>query len=331
MRITVIGAGAMGGSFGAALALNGHEVSLVDVWEPHVAAIRDDGLRLRGALGEHRLRIPISTEPPGGADVAIVFVDSNATRDVIPTVASALAPDGFAVTFQNGVGNVETLQAGLGRARVVGGSSMCSAAVLGPGDVILTHLAPTSIGEPDGGASDRVEALARALRDAGLESKVDASIMTTIWQKFLLNAAINALCAATGLRLGEIARLPELDALQDRVMDEAMAVTRAKGIRVSEPDIRATIKAQCRLKFSKPSMLQHIEAAKRTEIDAINGALVREGRALGVPTPYNEAVVALLKGRELARQRAIAEPAVDYAAWEALAQSGDAAAEPPVA
>jgi 2-dehydropantoate 2-reductase len=147
--------------------------------------------------------------------------------------------------------------------------------------------------------------------------------MAVIWEKFALNCSINALAATTGLRAGEMARLPELDALQDRIITEVMAVTQAKGIRLPTPDLPAKIKAQCRKKFNKPSMLQHVEAGRRTEIDALNGALLREARALGVATPCNETLVALLRGRELHQQRAIHEPDLDYDAWEARIARGE--------
>ena len=147
--------------------------------------------------------------------------------------------------------------------------------------------------------------------------------MAVIWEKFALNCSVNALAATTGLRAGEMTRLPELDALQDRIIAEVMAVTQAKGIRLPTPDLPAKIKAQCRKKFNKPSMLQHVEAGRRTEIDALNGALLREAKALGIATPCNEALVALLKGRELHQKRAIHEPDLDYDAWEARIARGE--------
>ena len=125
------------------------------------------------------------------------------------------------------------------------------------------------------------------------------------------------LCATTGLRLGEVARLPEMDALQNRVLDEAFVLVRAKELPIAEADVRVAIKRNCRIKFSRPSMLQHIEAARRTEIDAINGALVRESRKLGLAAPYNEALTALLKGREQDAIRRRENPDLDYDAWEA--------------
>ena len=324
MRIAVVGAGAMGGSHGGLLAAAGEDVGLVDVWSEHVEAIRRAGLRISGVFGDHVLHLPAAVcpedlDPPDGgwADVAIVFSDSNATRDAARTAGRLLAPDGCAITFQNGIGNVETLQEVLGPERVLGGSSMCSALVEGAGHVVLTHRGPTSIGELDGARTGRLERLAAALERAGFEVRVEDDVHARIWTKFILNSAINALCATTGLRLGEVARLPEMDALQDRVLDEAFALAAAKNLPIAEAEVRAAVKAQCRLKFSRPSMLQHVDAGRRTEIDAINGALVRESRKLGLAAPCNETLTALLKGRELNAVRRRESPDLDYEAWEA--------------
>jgi 2-dehydropantoate 2-reductase len=337
MRITVVGAGAMGASYGGHLARAGHEVALLDTWQDHVDAINRDGLRVDGVLGDHRIKVPASAAPNGaaaasgapggGADVAIMFVDANNTAKAAETLAGLLAPDGFAITFQNGIGNVEKLQAALGPERVLGGSSMCSAASRAPGHVTLTHMGTTSLGETglggtQGSDSPRVQAMLDALRGAGFESEHEPNVMGLIWQKFVVNCAVNAIAATTGLRGGEIVRLPELDAFQDRVLDEIMAVTRAKDIRLPNPEIAAKIKAQCHKKFNKPSMLQHVEAGRRTEIEALNGALIREAQALGIPTPNNEALVALLKGRELHQQRRLHQPDLDYDAWEARIAAG---------
>lgn len=140
--------------------------------------------------------------------------------------------------------------------------------------------------------------------------------MAVIWNKFVLNVAINALCAVTGLRLGELARHSDMDGYQDRIIEEALAVVAAKGITLPDPDIRWTIKKHCWSKFSKPSMLQHMERGRKTEVDALNGAVVREGKALGIATPYNEALTAMVKGRELAVRRALFEPGTDYETLE---------------
>lgn len=324
MKIVVVGAGAMGGSYGGLLSVAGHEVSLIDAWPEHVAAIRRDGLRLDGVRGEHVLRLPAATGPEevGPADVVICFVDSNHTEEAATIAAEVLRPDGYAITFQNGIGNVEALQATLGPERVLGGSSMCSAATRGPGHVVLTHHQKTSVGEIHGKDGARAHALADVLSAAGFETEVVPDVMATIWTKFALNCCVNAICATTGLRLGEVARLPELDAFQSSVIDEVLAVVAAKGLALTDPDLRATVKSHCWRKFSKPSMLQHVEAGKRTEIDALNGALVREAEMVGVSVPCNQALVALLKGRELHEMRRKLEPNLDYDAWEARVAAG---------
>lgn len=325
MKITVIGAGAMGGSYGGLLAAAGHDVSLIDTWDDHVAAINRDGLLVDGALGEHRVRAAASTTPADGqtADMVIIFCDTNNTAAAAKTAAQLLGSGGFAITFQNGIGNVETLQAELGSDRVLGGSSMCSAATRGPGHVSLTHLRGTSVGEIDGSKSERADAIVELLSGGGLEAKVTPDIVGTIWEKFVVNCGANAIAAVTGLRTGELIRVPEIDAFQDRVFAEVMAFIDAKGIKLPNPGIVAQLKQGARKSFNRPSMLQHVRAGRKTEIDALNGALLREAKALGLDMPYNESLVALLKGRELAQMRAVHEPDLDYDAWEARVAAGE--------
>ena len=326
MDITVVGAGAMGGSYGGLLAAAGNRVRLIDTWQDHVDAINRDGLRVDGAHGEHRLRLPAATQPDANetADIVLLFTDTNGTADAARTIAGILSADGFVITSQNGIGNVETLRDILGEARVVGGSSMCSAATIGPGHVSLTHLGPTSVGEVGGGSSDRVDAFLAALEDAGFPSKPAPDIMAEIWQKFVVNCSANAVAAVTGLRSGEFVDVPDLMDYRVRVVEEVMAVLEAKGITLPDPELIKRICSGGR-RMNRPSMLQHVRMGRKTEIDTLNGALVREAKALGIPVPYNEALVALLRGRELAQRRAVHEPDLDYEAWEASFTNADAA------
>lgn len=325
MKIVVIGAGAMGGSYGGLLADAGHDVSLIDTWQEHVDAINRDGLLVDGALGEHRIKLPASAQASDGqtAELAIIFTDSNNTQAAAETAAKVLGPDDFAITFQNGIGNVEKIQAVLGKERVIGGSSMCSAATRGAGHVCLTHLRGTSVGEIDGGESNRTEAIVSILEDAGFGAKTVPNIMGTIWEKFVVNCSGNAVSAVTGLRSAEAARVPEVDAFKGHVLDEVMAVLDAKGIELPNPDIVAQIKVGSRKSFNQPSMLQHVLRGRPTEIDALNGIVVRDAVEFGIPTPYNESLVALLKGRELAQHRVVNEPDLDYDAWEARVLAGE--------
>ena len=323
MKIVVIGAGAMGCLYGGLLARQTeNEVVLFDLDREHVDRIERDGLHLDGATGDHVIRVEATTDADSVREqnLAIVFVDSNNTAAAGALAKAMLAPDGFVLTLQNGVGNVEALTEALGAERVLAGISFHSAARQGAGHVTHTHAERTWFGELDGRASARVDDVAGRLERAGFTPVPVDNVLGYIWGKWVLNCSINALCAITGLRLGEMIRIPELDALQDHVIEEALAVVRAKGITIADADPRTLIKTHCWKKFSKPSMLQHVEQGKRTEIDALNGAVVRESRALGLAAPYNEAVVAFAKGREKKRMIEVDGPEPDYARLEADAK-----------
>jgi 2-dehydropantoate 2-reductase len=314
MRIVMVGAGAMGGVYGGLLARAGYDVTLIDTREDHVAAIRRDGLTVEGVRGTHVIRIPVQTDAAGLApmDMAIIFTDSNSTRDAARTAVAVLKPQGFALTLQNGIGNVEALVETLGADRVVAGVSMNSAACPAPGHSVYTNADKTSIGELGGRDTARIREVAAMFNKAEIPTEVIPDPMAYIWGKFVLNCGINALTAVTGLRSGEMYRTPEVSALQDRVIDEVLAVVTRKGVKLSESDPRKKIKAHCQGRYNKPSMMQHVEQGRRTEIDALNGALVREARALGISVPYNEAVVAIVKGVEKSRRQLLHEPPPDY-------------------
>lgn len=319
MQVVVIGAGAMGSIFGAAMARSGAAVTLFDVRADHAAALARNGLTLSGALGDQTLRLAATADRAAlpQADLAIVLVDSNATREAAGLAARILAPDGAAITLQNGIGNVEALAAALGAGRVIAGSTYNSGAVLGPGRVFHSNRGETVIGMPDGASTPRVVEIADRLNAAGLPTRVSDSVMGEVWSKFLLNCAANPVCAVTGLRPGEVVRTPAAARLLEMILDEGLAVVAAKGITLPEADPRASVLDHCWIRYNRPSMLQHVEQGRRTEIDALNGALVREAQALGVPVPFNEAIVLAVK----AIDTRVGRPALDEAALEAAARA----------
>lgn len=314
MRFCVVGAGAMGCLYGGRLAQAGHDVTLVDVWTEHVDAIDRSGLLLSGIGGDSRIPVHASKDAAGvaPADVVIVLSDANSTAEAGRTAARLLAADGFVLTLQNGIGNYETLAPIIGEERTLAGLSYHSAAIDGPGHAIHTNVGPTWIGERDGKPSERIAKLEVAFAAAGLNPVVVDDIVGYIWDKWVLNCTANSVCAITGLRNGEARRIPPVAEYQERIIDEALAVRAAKGIEGHDPNLKATITGFLEKKYNKPSMLLHIEAGKRTEIDALNGAVVREGKKLGVSTPFNEAITMLIKGLEKARMQAAHGPAIDY-------------------
>jgi 2-dehydropantoate 2-reductase len=322
VRIAVIGAGAMGSVFGAGLQSTGADVILFDINEAHVQAIRARGLTLGEAAGERMVAIPATSRIAeiADADLALVMVDSNATASVAPLLPNLLAKDGVALTLQNGIGNVETLAAVLGTQRVVAGSTLNSGTFVGPGHVRHTNVGPTVIGSPEGPPSEGVRALAARLSNAGFPTTAVDNAMGHVWAKFVLNCAINPLCALTGMRAGEIARHPPTARLLERVLDEVLAVAAAKGIRLPDPELRAHVLDHAFERYNRPSMLQHVESGRRTEIEALNGALVREASKLGIAVPYNEAIWAAVSGIDARHARERVTPRLDEAALEAAAR-----------
>ena len=299
-HFAMIGAGAMGGALGTLLAAAGETVTMIDTDHDIVRCVAQSGFRLEGAAGEHQVSIGVTAEPQdqAWADIAIVLTPTNDTASAAKTAARVLRPAGFALTLQNGIGNVEKLVDELGPGRVAAGSIRSSAQKLAPGESDLTKLDPTVIGEIDGSLSPRIKALAERTDRAGFMVRPAQNIMGTLWSKLIHNAAINPICASTGMTQTETASVPELDDLRTAIVEEALVVAAAKGITLEYPDPLPKLRALVAVKDTKPSMLQHIEAGRRTEIDAINGAIVHEADELGIPVPANTAIVAVIKGME---------------------------------
>jgi 2-dehydropantoate 2-reductase len=236
---------------------------------------------------------------------------------VAKVVEQCLKPEGFALTLQNGIGNWEALAARLGEGRVLAGSTYNSGAGAGPGVSVHTNLGTTWIGELDGTLSARAKAIAEKFGAAGLPFEVVDNVKSHVWSKFVHNCAINPIAALTGMRSGEIARDAAASKMLDRVLDEVLAVVAAEGVTLIEDDPKEHIRDHTWGRYNRPSMLQHIESGRRTEIDALNGALVKRAQALGIAVPVNEAIVLTVKALGAAGRRdgaALDEGALEVAA-----------------
>lgn len=321
-NICVIGAGRMGSLYGALLAKHGLQVTLYDPWRQHIETIRQNGLRIDGISGDLTIRIPATTEIEEIApcDIALVLSDANGTAHAAEVARRILNPSGFALTLQNGIGNVEILSATIGANRVLAGLSYHSAALAGPGHITHTHAGPTYLGEITGDSTERLSNLVRIFESSNFHSTSVDNITAYIWEKWVHNCAINAISAISGLRVGEISSTPAADELQSHVIAEALAVVKANGISLPEKNPAAAIKAFCKVKFNKPSMLQHMEEGRPTEVDALNGAVVRAGQKLGIDTPYNHATTLMVKAREQYMRNASRKTPIDYDALELQAK-----------
>ncbi len=329
-QVAMIGAGAMGGVIAGALARAGVRLTIVDLDAEHVNSINRDGLRVAGLGDEAPLVVPAMTNAvaTGWADLAVIMTPAYCTAEASETAARILTNNGDAVSMQNGLGNAETMIARLGAGRVFMGSTKVSADRPAPGCPRATRIDPSHVGELDGASRKRSQWLAEMLTRGGLPTKTTENVTGVLWSKFIHNCAINALSAITGLTMGEVTRTPGLGDVRWQIVEEAMAVASAKGVTLQDPDPLIKMKPHVWRKFTKPSMLQHVEQAREIEIEAINGWLVREAEALGIDVPANRIISGLARGRALARQRAAAG-GVDLEAMAAAAEAELARGETP--
>ena len=303
MKIGVLGAGSLGSAMGAALAEAGSEVWLVSRNRAHVDAIRARGLEVRTDHGERTVRVDAAVDCAGLApvDLLIVLVKSFDTRKAIEAAMPAVGEHTIVMSLQNGLGHEEVLGAVVGRERLIAGRTYVGGQLLAPGIVLAgTRGTRTIVGELDGRITDRVRAVAAEFERAGLATTASDNILGTIWDKLLVNAATGALAGVTRLPYGRLYAVPEVEATVVAAVTEGMAVARAAGTAISYADPREPwLAAGKGLPFDfKASILQSLERGSVTEIDWINGAVVREGRRLGVPTPVNDTLVACIKGLE---------------------------------
>jgi 2-dehydropantoate 2-reductase len=303
LRICVLGAGALGCAIGAALGEAGSEVWLVNRSKAHVEAMQTHGLCLVTPQGEHRVTVNAATTcaEVGVVDLVIVLVKSFDTRDAIAGAAPLIGERTLVLSLQNGLGHEDVLAEFVGRGRVLAGKTYVGGVLLAPGRIISgTAGKQTIIGELDGTVSERALAIAAEFNRAGLATTVSDNIVGTMWDKLLVNVSTGALSAITRLPYGALYAVPELKATALAAVVEAMAVARAAGVGLSFSDPeQAWLRAAEGLPPEfKASMLQSLEKGSVTEIDFVNGAVVRWGERHHIPTPVNAALVACVKGIE---------------------------------
>ena len=305
MKIAILGAGALGCAMGGVLAEAGHEVWLINRNPEQVQAMSTRGLILRTAGIDRTIRVQAVTTASsvagGVVDLVIVLVKSFHTESAMQSATSLLGPDTTVLSLQNGLGHEDVLAGIVGRHRLLAGKTYVGGTQLAPGHVLAgTVRKLTVLGEPAGGLSERALRIGELFNAAGLDTTVSPNIASTLWDKLLVNAATGALSAITRLPYGLLYQMPELEACGIAAVAEAMAVAQASGIELSiTKPVDAWRMAGAGLPFEfKPSMLQSIEKGSITEIDYINGAVVRQGIKVGVPTPVNQTLVACIKSIE---------------------------------
>lgn len=303
MKIYFLGAGALGCAIGGTLAAAGSDVTLIDPFQAHVDAINRDGLRMKVGDSERvvRVRAALDCAKLEAPDLLIVLVKSFHTRAAIEVAQDIVGPDTAVMSLQNGMGHEEILSEAVGAEHVLAGKTYVGGVMLGPGHVIAgTQGKRTVIGEIDGRISERAMAIAAEFERAELPCEVSDNILGAMWDKLLINVSTGALSGITGQVYGSLYAVPEIEATAIAAVAEAMTVAKASGVKLSIKSPRdAWLMAAEGLPYEfKTSMLQSLEKGSITEIDFINGAVVRMGRKHNIPTPVNQTLVAAIKGIE---------------------------------
>jgi 2-dehydropantoate 2-reductase len=301
MRVCIVGCGAVGSLFAAHLAqLEDVEVWAYDLAQDHVDAINRAGLRLSGA-GELVARLRATTDPAElpRCDFGIVATKAMHTAAAIAATAHAFV-DGSVATVQNGIGNEEAIAQHV--RRVIRGTTFPAGRLVAPGHVQWDVKGDTTLGpfEPQPAPQAEVERLAEACTRAGMPTQAVSDARGPQWRKVIFNAATNPIGALTGLTHGRVCEDPGLRRLVRGLVDEGKAVAGAEKIELdADPEDLIDHAAKPEVAYDhKASMLQDVEARRATEIDYLNGGIVRFGKARGVPTPLNQAVWALIRGLE---------------------------------
>jgi 2-dehydropantoate 2-reductase len=297
MKIAVLGAGALGSLLGGKLAEGGHEVVLISPRGAHVERINREGLRLDGLGGDRRVKVRacLSAGEAGPAELVIVLVKAPQTRAAMAGAFALVGPETMVLTLQNGLGNVESLMEVVGRDKVVAGSTSHGAELKGPGWVRHAGGGAMALGEMSGLVTDRLRNLGRIFTESGLAPvALSDDVLGLIWEKLVVSVAINAITALARIRNGVILDFPETEEISRLAVLEAVEIARRKGIIFRQDPLELTRQVARKTWANRSSMLQDILARRPTEIEAINGAVVREGESLGVPTPVNKVLAGLV-------------------------------------
>jgi 2-dehydropantoate 2-reductase len=299
--VCVVGAGALGCLFGGMLARVGLPVTLIGR-ATHVESIRRHGLRFESGGRMETIAVAATEDIAAvrGARLVLFCVKSADTDAAARAMAPHLGPEAVVVSLQNGVDNVERIRAAVDN-RVLPGLVYVAAEMAGPGHVRHTGGGNLTIGElkafrrdagADGGVLDGVAGLFAA---AGITVTISDTVETDLWTKLVMNCAYNAISALTGSQYGRMVALPEIRALMADAVREVAAVAAAKGVRLPGDLVEAAIKLADGMPVTISSTAQDLRRGRRTEIDHLNGYVVRAGEALGIATPVNRTLNALMK------------------------------------
>jgi len=303
MKIAIFGVGAMGSVYAGLMAEAGHEVWAVDIWQEHVDAIEQSGLRVEGASGDRvvpGIHATTNAEDVGDCDLYVLATKASGVGPAAKKIAPLMGPESMVITIQNGLGAGERIAEFMDTDRVLlGVADGFGASMKGPGHVHHSAMNLIRVGEMNGGMSDRLQRITDVWQQAGFNAKAFADIDQLIWGKYICNAAFSGPCTVFDRTLGELMADPASWSIAQGCALEVFALGQAKNIDFTfdEPIEYVTAFGR-KMPDARPSMLLDHHAKRPSEIDAINGMAVELGRQLGIATPYNEVLSAVIRQRE---------------------------------
>ncbi|WP_203639638.1 ketopantoate reductase family protein [Levilactobacillus wangkuiensis] len=304
MKIAIAGAGAMGSRFGVKLQAAGNQVTLIDNWADHVAAINRDGLIVTTDDGADHV-YPMTAMTPQDVtdhfDLVILFTKAMQMDQMLQDLGDVLSNQPAVLTLANGIGNVETIERHVPKAQIVVGTTVWSSGMTGPGHIKVTGTGSISLQAVVPDAFPNLPAVLDTLNGAGLHASEAASVMAAIWKKAGLNSVLNTYCTLFDCNIGEFGALPNWRTLNDAVLNEFQAVADAAKIQFSAADVTDLIAAQFSPETNGghyPSMHQDMANRRPTEIDFLNGYVAKLGAQLNVPAPTNAILAQAIHAQE---------------------------------
>lgn len=309
MKIAVLGAGSLGSVFGGSLALAGSEVHLLSRNSSYIDAVNENGLVLVEGTERRTIKVHATSDPKsiGEVDLLIVLVKSFDTRQAIVSAKSVVGPMTAVLTLQNGLGNEEIINDELGEGHVLAGRTFVGGDAIAPGEIVAGLKGKhTTIGELNGIVTERIKDISTKFNEAGIDTQISTNINSVIWGKLLVNVATGAIAGITGLPYGLLYQVPEVHDVALSAVKEAINVAETLGIELTVKDpekIWQSAGVGLAAEF-RASILQSLDRGSPSEVDFINGAVVRAGDQLGISTPVNSTLVGCIKGIE-AKNKAI--------------------------
>jgi len=307
MRIAIVGAGSMGSVYAGLLGAAGNEVWAVDTSEAHLAAIRTGGLRVEGASGDRVVRIHATSDPTqiGAVELVVIATKAMDVRAAATSARCLVGPETLVLAIQNGLGSGEAAAEILGDACVaIGVAGGFGASLVSPGHVHHHGFELVRLGERQGPVTPRLERVADVWREAGFTVRTYDDVDRLVWEKLICNVGFSGTCAVLDLTIGEVLADPSAWSVASRCAIEAYTVAVAGGVALGFDDPVGYVEAFGRvIPGARPSLLLDLRAGRRSEIDAINGAVPPRAVALGLEAPVNEAITALVRALEASHGR----------------------------